>query len=177
VGHGCPRVPGPRRLLDADLPKWRAAAVAPGWATARVDGDPGAAGGRRVRSRAPVLDSRRQDRPRRVRRVRRAAIRSLPAKALVVLGALAVAVGLAACGSSAARPQTTLAAFLTAWSRGDWTAMRAQVADPPGDFTAVNAQVFSALGIRRATFQAGALQTTRATSTARSRRAPARRTQ
>jgi hypothetical protein len=82
-----------------------------------------------------------------------------------VLGALAVAVGLAACGSSAARPQTTLAAFLTAWSRGDWTAMRAQVADPPGDFTAVNAQVFSALGIRRATFQAGALQTTRATST------------
>jgi cell division protein FtsI/penicillin-binding protein 2 len=109
-----------------------------------------------------VLVSRRQDRP---RRVRRAAIRSLPARALVALTALAVAVGLAGCGGGTPRPQTTLGAFLSAWSRGDWAAMRTQVADPPSDFTALNAQVFSALGVRHATFQAGAVQITRATAT------------
>ncbi|MGO9974583.1 MAG: penicillin-binding transpeptidase domain-containing protein [Solirubrobacteraceae bacterium] len=61
---------------------------------------------------------------------------------------------LAACGSSAT-PQGALEPFLRAWSRGDWAAMRALVADPPADFAAANAAVFSALGVSSARFAAG----------------------
>ena len=74
------------------------------------------------------------------------------------IATVAVALLVAACGGSPATPQATLARFLTAWSHGDWLAMRAQVADPPGDFTAANAAAFSALGVSRASFVAGTVK-------------------
>ncbi|HJS92812.1 MAG TPA: penicillin-binding transpeptidase domain-containing protein [Solirubrobacteraceae bacterium] len=66
--------------------------------------------------------------------------------------ALAVALLLGGCGGSASTPHTTLAHYLTAWGRGDWTAMRSQVIDPPANFTTVNSQAFRALGIAHASF-------------------------
>ena len=71
------------------------------------------------------------------------------------VAALAAALGLAACGGSSSTPQATLKAFLTAWQKGDWAAMRQRVATPPADFRAVNAQAFSALGVSEAQFTAG----------------------
>jgi cell division protein FtsI/penicillin-binding protein 2 len=72
-----------------------------------------------------------------------------------VLGAVATAACLAACGGSSSTPQATLHSYLAAWGRGDWAAMRRLVADPPAAFTTVNASAFSALGVRTATFTAG----------------------
>ena len=69
--------------------------------------------------------------------------------------ALVLAAGLTACGGSSSTPQSTLHSYLTAWSRGDWPAMRKLVATPPATFTAVNAAAFSALGVRTASFSAG----------------------
>jgi len=74
------------------------------------------------------------------------------------LPALLLTCALAGCGGSAPpRPGPTLHAFLAAWSRGDWSAMRADVADPPADFQRVNAQVFAALGVRSVRFDPGPL--------------------
>jgi cell division protein FtsI/penicillin-binding protein 2 len=67
-----------------------------------------------------------------------------------------------------------LTAFLSAWSHGDWTAMRTQVADPPQDFTAVNAEVFSALGVKAVSLHAGVLQTSPTTQSAAAKTASAR---
>jgi len=61
----------------------------------------------------------------------------------------------AACGGSSAKPQSTLNPFLSAWSRGDWAAMRRLVARPPADFAAANQRAFAALGVTHATFTAG----------------------
>jgi hypothetical protein len=105
------------------------------------------------------VNARRRHRNARARR--RAIVRSATA-----IGLLALTLGLAGCGNSAPRPQTTLAAFLSAWTRGDWTGMRARVADPPLDFTAVNTQVFAALGVRRVSLHAGLLHTSRTTQSA-----------
>jgi cell division protein FtsI/penicillin-binding protein 2 len=105
------------------------------------------------------VNARRRHRNARARR--RAIVRSATA-----IGLLALTLGLAGCGGSAPRPQTTLTAFLSAWSRGDWTEMRAHVADPPRDFTAVNTEAFSALGVRRVSLHAGLLQTSRTTQSA-----------
>jgi cell division protein FtsI/penicillin-binding protein 2 len=70
---------------------------------------------------------------------------------------------LAGCGGSAPpKPDPTLHAFLTAWSRGDWTTMQGLVANPPADFRTLNAQVFSALGVHGARFNAGPVQTVKA---------------
>jgi cell division protein FtsI/penicillin-binding protein 2 len=67
---------------------------------------------------------------------------------------------LAGCSASAPpKPGPTLSAFLTAWSHGDWSAMRSHVADPPADFERVNAQAFSALGVHGARFDPGLLHT------------------
>ena len=82
--------------------------------------------------------------------------RALPA-GVAAVAAATLAVGLSGCGAAGPRPQTALSAFLSAWSRGDWSAMRGEVADPPADFTAVNSQTFAALGVSRATFTAGPL--------------------
>jgi len=85
--------------------------------------------------------------------------------AWLVLFAAAVAL-VSACGGSSSSPQTTLSQYLAAWSNGDWSAMRAQVLDPPADFTAVNAQAFGALGISHASFAAGRITKTRSGDTA-----------
>ena len=75
--------------------------------------------------------------------------------AILSTAALALALSLTACGGSSSTPQSTLHSYLTAWSRGDWPAMRKLVATPPATFTAVNAAAFSALGVRTASFSAG----------------------
>jgi cell division protein FtsI/penicillin-binding protein 2 len=83
--------------------------------------------------------------------------------------AIAVALGLSACGGSSSTPQATLKAFLAAWHTGDWAAMAQQVATPPADFRAINAQAFSALGVtdgRGAQFDAGKVTKRRNTASA-----------
>ncbi len=88
---------------------------------------------------------------------------SVPALVLTcVLGASGPL--LSGCGGSAPpKPGPTLHTFLTAWSHGDWSAMRGVVADPPADFSTANAQVFTALGVHGATFDAGPIQTVKRT--------------
>ena len=77
-------------------------------------------------------------------------------------------VALAACGSSST-PQSTLGPFLTDWSRGDWTAMRTLVADPPADFASANAAAFSVLGVSSARFTAGRVTQSGSTASAGAR--------
>jgi cell division protein FtsI/penicillin-binding protein 2 len=79
----------------------------------------------------------------------------LMSRLTVVALTLAVAVGVSACGGSSSTPQATLTVFLTAWQKGDWSAMRRQVATPPADFATVNAAAFSALGTTGVRFTAG----------------------
>jgi cell division protein FtsI/penicillin-binding protein 2 len=76
---------------------------------------------------------------------------------MIVLLAVSAALP-AACGGSGSTPQATLHAYLTAWSRGDWTAMRALVDRPGAGFVTTNAAAFSALGVRTAQFTAGRLR-------------------
>ncbi len=71
------------------------------------------------------------------------------------VAAVVAVVALAACGGSSSTPQSTLHRYLTAWSHGDWPAMRKLVATPPATFTTANAAAFSALGVKAATFSAG----------------------
>jgi cell division protein FtsI/penicillin-binding protein 2 len=61
----------------------------------------------------------------------------------------------AACGGSSPTPKSTLDPFLSAWSRGDWTAMRRLVVHPPANFVSANAAAFKALGVTHASFTAG----------------------
>jgi Penicillin binding protein transpeptidase domain/NTF2-like N-terminal transpeptidase domain/Penicillin-binding Protein dimerisation domain len=76
-------------------------------------------------------------------------------------------VGLAtmACGallsgcSSSPQPQTTANAYLAAWAKQDWAAMRRLTSDPPADFTSVNQAAFSHLTVRQASFTAGPMHT------------------
>ncbi len=72
--------------------------------------------------------------------------------------ALVLIVAVAACGGSSSTPSDTLHAFLAAWSRHDYAAMRAQVLTPPSDFTTVNAAALSALGATSATFMPGRMR-------------------
>jgi Penicillin binding protein transpeptidase domain/Penicillin-binding Protein dimerisation domain/NTF2-like N-terminal transpeptidase domain len=71
---------------------------------------------------------------------------------------------LSACSSGPA-PQTTATAYLAAWSKQDWTAMRQLVAAPPADFTSVNTAAFTDLHVSQATFTAGTLKTSGSTAT------------
>jgi cell division protein FtsI/penicillin-binding protein 2 len=73
---------------------------------------------------------------------------------------------LAGCGGSSPSPRSTLDAFITAWGRAGWSAMRAQVADPPRDFAQVNASVFAGLGVTRATVTSGPIRTSKSGKTA-----------
>ena len=75
--------------------------------------------------------------------------------ATAIVAAVVAIVALAGCGGSSSTPQATLHSYLTAWSHGDWTAMRKLVATPPATFTTANAAAFSALGVKSATFSAG----------------------
>jgi cell division protein FtsI/penicillin-binding protein 2 len=71
------------------------------------------------------------------------------------VAAVVAVVALAACGGSSSTPQSTLHRYLTAWSHGDWAAMRKLVVAPPATFTTANAAAFSALGVKSASFSAG----------------------
>jgi cell division protein FtsI/penicillin-binding protein 2 len=81
------------------------------------------------------------------------------ALAALLTAALIVPV-LSACSSSGPQPQTTGNAYLAAWARQDWAAMRQLTSDPPADFTATNKAAFTNLSVRQASFTAGTLQTT-----------------
>ncbi len=74
---------------------------------------------------------------------------------MCVAAAVCVAAFLSACGGASSTPQATLHGYLTAWSRGDWAAMRRLVASPPAAFTTVNAQAFAGLAVTTASFSAG----------------------
>ena len=63
-------------------------------------------------------------------------------------------------------PQTTATAYLTAWARQDWAAMRQLTSDPPADFTSVNRAAFSNLTVRRASFAAGPMHTNNSAASA-----------
>jgi len=63
-------------------------------------------------------------------------------------------------------PQTTATAYLTAWARQDWAAMRQLTSDPPADFTSVNRAAFSKLTVRRASFAAGPMHTNNSAASA-----------
>ena len=78
------------------------------------------------------------------------------APALVVV-MLAGAV-LSGCSGAPPRPQTTANAYLAAWARQDWAAMRQLASHPPADFTSVNQAAFGNLSVRQASFAAGAMQ-------------------
>jgi cell division protein FtsI/penicillin-binding protein 2 len=56
-------------------------------------------------------------------------------------------------------PQTTANAYLAAWARQDWAAMRQLTSDPPTDFTSVNQAAFRHLTVRQASFAAGPMHT------------------
>jgi len=81
------------------------------------------------------------------------------------VGVVAVLSGalVSAC-SSGPTPQTTAGAYLAAWSRQDWAAMRQLVASPPADFVPVNPAAFTDLHVTMATFSAGTLKTSGATA-------------
>ena len=63
------------------------------------------------------------------------------------------------CSSSPPQPQTTANAYLAAWAKQDWAAMRQLTRYPPADFTSVNQAAFSNLTVRQASFAAGTMQT------------------
>ena len=68
--------------------------------------------------------------------------------------------------SSPPMPQTTANAYLTAWARQDWAAMRQLTSDPPADFTSVNRAAFSNLTVRQASFAAGPMHTNNSAASA-----------
>ncbi|MGH2896734.1 MAG: penicillin-binding transpeptidase domain-containing protein [Solirubrobacteraceae bacterium] len=71
------------------------------------------------------------------------------------VAAVTAVVALSACGGSSSTPLATLHSYLTAWSHGDWAAMRKLVATPSVTFTTSNAGAFSALAVKTAEFSAG----------------------
>ena len=81
----------------------------------------------------------------------------------VLFAAVLTAAGLTAC-SSGPSPDTTASAYLSAWSKQDWTAMRQLVDKPPADFTSVNTAAFTDLQVSKATLTAGTVKTTGSTA-------------
>ena len=78
--------------------------------------------------------------------------------AFVGLATMACGALLSGCSSSP-QPQTTANAYLAAWAKQDWAAMRQLTSDPPADFTSVNQAAFSHLTVRQASFTAGPMHT------------------
>ena len=79
---------------------------------------------------------------------------------LAFVGLATVACGALLSGcSSSPQPQTTANAYLAAWAKQDWAAMRQLTSDPPADFTSVNQAAFSHLTVRQASFTAGPMHT------------------
>ena len=89
--------------------------------------------------------------------------RYLPPAFLVVMlvGAL-----LSGCSSSPPKPETTASAYLAAWAKQDWTAMRQLTSAPPADFTPVNQAAFRNLTVRQASITAGTMRTSNSTASA-----------
>jgi hypothetical protein len=86
----------------------------------------------------------------------------------VAAGAVAAAtILLSGCGHKAPTAGSALSGYLANWGNGDWAAMRSQVASPPANFTAVNSGVFSALGVKHASFTAGTVITSGKTARAK----------
>src|SRR5712691_12104191 len=78
---------------------------------------------------------------------------------LVIL-ALTLTAGLVTgCSGSPPVPQPTASAFLSAWGKQDWAAMRQLTSDPPADFTPVNQAAFGRLSVRQASFTGGPMTT------------------
>jgi cell division protein FtsI/penicillin-binding protein 2 len=84
----------------------------------------------------------------------RAQRRCLP---ILIMGALVAAL-LSACSSSPPKPQPTAGAYLAAWSRQDWAAMRKLTDRPPANFASVNQAAFSDLSVSQAGFAAGPMR-------------------
>jgi len=76
----------------------------------------------------------------------------------MALAAVLVTGLLSACSSSP-QPQTTASAYLAAWAKQDWAAMRQLASQPPADFTAVNQAAFTDLGVHQASFSPGTATT------------------
>jgi hypothetical protein len=79
--------------------------------------------------------------------------------AVAVASVGAVSILLSGCGHKTPSASSVLSGYLGAWGNGDWAAMRNQAATPPANFTSVNTGVFTALGVKHATFTAGAVTT------------------
>jgi cell division protein FtsI/penicillin-binding protein 2 len=71
---------------------------------------------------------------------------------------LGVAALLSAC-SSGPGPDDTASAYLSDWSRQDWTGMQGLVSNPPASFTSVNKSAFADLTVQKASFTAGPVTT------------------
>ncbi len=87
--------------------------------------------------------------------------RYLPPAFLVVMLAGAL---LSGCSSSPPQPQTTANAYLQAWAKQDWAAMRQLASAPPADFTPVNQAAFRNMTVRQATITAGAMHKSNSTA-------------
>src|SRR5690242_4612070 len=75
---------------------------------------------------------------------------------LAVAGVVAgLAIALSGCGPAQPSAKDVLSDYLTAWGKGDWTAMRKLAAGAPASFVPVNSGVFRALGVTHASFTAG----------------------
>jgi hypothetical protein len=86
---------------------------------------------------------------------------------LAFVGMAAMACGALVSGcSSSPQPQTTASAYLAAWAKQDWAAMRQLTSDPPADFTSVNQAAFSQLTVRQASFTAGPMHTNNSAASA-----------
>ena len=72
--------------------------------------------------------------------------------------AVMLALLLQSCSSSPG-PSATIAAYLSAWARRDYSAMAALVVRPPRDFVTFNRQVADDLDLERATYGAGTATT------------------
>ena len=90
----------------------------------------------------------------------RASRRCAPRAAAALTAVTMLVTGLLSACSSAPQPGPAASAYLAAWSRQDWAAMRQLTSDPPADFTAVNRAAFTDLAVRTASFTAGAIKTT-----------------
>ena len=83
--------------------------------------------------------------------------------------ALAVTVAVAACGGSSSTPSDTVHAYLGAWSRADYAAMKRRVLDPPSNFRVINAAALAALGPGAAQFNPGRIRQSGSHATVRVR--------
>ena len=76
----------------------------------------------------------------------------------VCAGILGAAALLSAC-SSGPGPDDTASAYLSDWSRQDWSGMQQLVTGPPPGFTSVNKAAFTGLTVQKASFSGGAVTT------------------